>query len=99
MGRESRGLGTKLGAFVVPTISFQHIRSTVSSTSLHQVAVLALPSDFQGRFFQGRVDASSTVHPLKEKQETAVHPGVDRWVVRLADGQFLKKRPHCTVWH
>lgn len=51
MGRESRGLGTRLGASVVPTISFQHIRSTVSSTYLHQVAVLAKPSDFQGRFF------------------------------------------------
>lgn len=77
MGRESQGLGTKLRAFVVPTISFQRIRSTVSSMSLHQAAVLAKLSDFRADFFQGRVDASSTVHPLTENQESGIHPGVE----------------------
>lgn len=99
MGRENQGLGTKLGAFVVPTISFQRIRSTVSSMSLHQAAVLAKLSDFRADFSKGvwmlppLFILSLRIKSLVFTQEW------NRWVVRSADGQFLKKRPHCTVWH
>ena len=84
VGRESQGLGTKLGAFVVPTISFQRIRSTVSSMSLHQAAVLAKLSDFAGpsgaagceRAGPGRLDPPRRGHGASRgPRRTLLHPG------------------------
>lgn len=76
MGGESHCGGSQLGATAVPTISFQGIRSTVSSISLHQVAVLAKPSGFQGGGFSKGVwmQDHSAAH---SKSESGIHPGME----------------------
>ena len=76
VGRETHCRGTQVGATAVPTISFQGIRSTVSSIYLHQVAVLAKPSGFQGGGFSKEVwmHDHSSAH---SKSESGIHPGVE----------------------
>ena len=76
-GQKQPGPGDKAGS-LGGSDHFLPAYSTVSSISLHQVAVLAKLSDFRADFFfQGRVDASSTVHPPTENQESVIHPGVE----------------------